>query len=79
MIARLTGMNEFFAQRGIATEQGAACLGDPAKASALVASTDKATKDFNITGTPTFVLNGRNLEVSTWEALEPVLQKAGAR
>lgn len=78
-IARLTGMNDFFAQRGIPTGQGATCLSDVGKATALATATEKATKDFNITGTPTFILNGRNLDVASWDALEPLLQKAGAR
>jgi protein-disulfide isomerase len=79
VIARLTGMNEFFAQRGIATEQGAKCLGDIGRATALANATDKATKDFNVTGTPAFILNGRNVDVASWDGLEPFLQKAGAR
>ena len=79
VIARTTGMNEFFAQRGIAAEQGSSCLSDSGKASTLVNQTDKATKDFNVTGTPAFILNGRNLDVASWDALEPLLQKAGAR
>jgi protein-disulfide isomerase len=78
-LARLTGMTEFFAQRGIATDQGASCLADPAKAAALASATDKASKDYNVTGTPAFILNGRNLDVSSWDLLEPILQKAGAR
>jgi len=79
VIARMTGMNEFFAQRGIATSQGASCLADANKASALAAATDKATQDFNVTGTPAFILNGHNLDVASWDQLEPILQKAGAR
>jgi len=79
VIARLTGMNDFFAQRGIATGQGAGCLTDASKAMALANATDKATKDFNVTGTPAFILNGRNLDVASWDGLEPLLQKAGAR
>lgn len=79
-IAKLTGMNDFFAQRGVATGAGGQCLSDVGKATAFANATDKASKDFNITGTPTFILNGRHLDdVAAWEALEPVLQKAGAR
>jgi len=77
--ARITGMNEFFAQRGIATDQGRECLNNVARATALASATDKATKDFNVTGTPAFILNGHNLDVANWDALEPILQKAGAR
>ena len=79
VIARITGMNEFFAQRGIAADQGSACMADAAKAATLVSNTDKASKDFNVTGTPAFILNGRNLDVAEWSALETALQKAGAR
>jgi protein-disulfide isomerase len=79
VIARMTGMNDFFAQRGIATDQGATCLGNVGKATALANATDKATKDFNVQGTPAFILNGRNLDTSSWDGLEPFLQKAGAR
>lgn len=79
VIARMTGMNEFFAQRGIAADQGSACLADAGKATTLVSNTDKASKDFNVTGTPAFILNGRNVETSEWAGLEPLLQKAGAR
>ena len=79
MLARVTGMNEFFAQRGIATDQGSQCLGDIARATELANATDKATKDFNVTGTPAFILNGRNQDVASWDGLEPLLQKAGAR
>jgi protein-disulfide isomerase len=79
VIARLTGMNDFFAQRGVATSQGATCLSDTAKATALATATDKATNDFNVTGTPAFILNGRNVDVASWDQLEPLLQKAGAR
>jgi protein-disulfide isomerase len=78
-LARVTGMTEFFAQRGISTDQGAACLSDGARAQSLASMTDKATQDYNVTGTPAFILNGRNLDVSSWDALEPLLQKAGAR
>ncbi len=79
MLARVTGMNDFFAQRGIATEQGSTCLGDIGHATALANATDKATKEFNVTGTPAFILNGRNEDVASWDGLEPLLQKAGAR
>jgi len=78
-IARYAGMNDFFAQRGVATGQGEQCLADSKRATALAAATEKAQNDFNVTGTPAFILNGRNLEVANWEGLEPLLQKAGAR
>lgn len=78
-IARLTGMTDFFAERGIATGQSAQCLADGTRANTLAAQTDKATNDFSITGTPAFFLNGRKVDAATWDQLEPALQKAGAR
>jgi len=78
-IAKAGGMDEFFAQRGIAAAQGAACLADTAKAEKLVAQTEAATKEYDVSGTPTFLLNGKKVDVNTWEAVEPLLQNAGAR
>lgn len=78
-IARIGGMDEFFAQRGIAADQGAKCLADTAKAEALVKQTETASTDYEVTGTPTFLLNGKKVEGNTWEAIEPLLQNAGAR
>ena len=78
-IAKMGGMDTFFAARGIAAEQGAACLTDSAKASKLVAQTQEAGNKYQITGTPTFYLNGANVGSLTWEALEPMIQNAGAR
>lgn len=78
-IAELSGMSEFFASRGIAAAQGSACLADTAKATKLAAQTEQWSKEYEITGTPTFFLNGSKTGVGSWEELEPLLQKAGAR
>lgn len=78
-IAKAGGMDAFFAARGLAADQASACLADSAKATALVAATDKASKDLSITGTPTFFINGSKLEVNTWPLVKVELEKAGAR
>ena len=78
-IAQLSGMSEFFASRGIAAAQGSACLADAAKATKLAGQTEQWSKEYEITGTPTFFLNGSKTGVGSWEELEPLLQKAGAR
>lgn len=78
-IAKIGGMDTFFAQRGIAADQGAACLADAAKAEKLVKQTEAASKEYEVTGTPTFLLNGNKVQGNTWEAIEPLLQNAGAR
>ena len=73
------GLIDFFAARGIAKDQGAQCLAKSEAASKLADDTSKAGDSFNITGTPSFIVNGKNVEVATWDALEPILKQAGAR
>lgn len=78
-IAEASGMVEFFSSRGIARDQANACLADTAKAKALAEQTQKATDLYNVTGTPTFILNGSSVGSMRWAELEPKLQAAGAR
>lgn len=78
-IAQAAGMFEFFAQRGVSRDQAMQCLSDEAKASAIAAASSQQSNDLNVTGTPTFFINGRNIGTQSWATLEPMLQKAGAR
>jgi len=78
-IAQLTGLTEFFAARGIAVDQANACLADGAAARALAEATEKAGKEFDITGTPTFIINGQKAELNTWAELKARLETMGAR
>lgn len=73
------GLIDFFAARGVAKDQAAQCLANTKVATALADGVQKATDQYQITGTPSFILNGRNLDVATWDALEPILKRAGAR
>ncbi len=73
------GLTDFFAARGIAKDQAMQCLAKADTATKLADHAAKAGETFNITGTPGFVVNGRNVEVATWDALEPILKQAGAR
>jgi protein-disulfide isomerase len=78
-IAKVAGMDTFFASRGIAADQGAACLADTAKATRFANQTQQASEKYGVTGTPWFYLNGADIGSLGWEELEPLLQKAGAR
>jgi protein-disulfide isomerase len=78
-MAKLTGMDAFFAERGIAADQAAACLADVGKATSLANATQAAAEKYKVSGTPWFYLNGKDIQTVTWEALEPMLQQAGAR
>lgn len=79
VIARAGGMDAFFASRGVAADQGKACLANTAKATQLVEATNKASEQYSITGTPTFLLNGAKLDTNTWDGVKVALEKAGAR
>jgi protein-disulfide isomerase len=78
-IAEVGGLLEFFAARGLSAYQGRACLSDQAKIENLVKTVETQAKENNITATPTFLLNGKRLDVTQWAQLEPLLQRAGAR
>jgi protein-disulfide isomerase len=79
VLAQSTGVLEFFAARGLSADQGLACLSDGAKIEALVKNTQANADKDKVTGTPTFFLNGKRLEGTAWEVIEPALQRAGAR
>lgn len=78
-IAEVTGLLDFFAARGLSADQARACLADTAKIDAMVKASEAQAQEVGVTGTPTFVLNGKKLDVNTWETIEPILQRAGAR
>jgi protein-disulfide isomerase len=78
-IAKIGGMDQFFATRGVSAPQGAACLADAAKATELVNQTDQASKEFEISGTPTFLINGAKFDGNSWDVLKARLETMGAR
>ncbi len=78
-IADLAGLPEFFASRGIASGQASQCLADGAAAEALVNATAAQGEEYDITGTPSFVINGQKVEVNTWPEIKAQLEKMGAR
>lgn len=78
-IAQLAGLPEFFAQRGVSTEQLATCLADGEKAAEIYRKSGEGANALNVSGTPTFFLNGQRLDANSWQAIEEALQAAGAR
>ncbi|RVQ69535.1 protein-disulfide isomerase [Croceicoccus ponticola] len=78
-IANLTGMTEFFAARGISRDQAVSCLKSADAAQKLADGTQKASTEFEITGTPTFLINNSKLDGLAWPQVEAALQQAGAR
>lgn len=78
-MAQTAGFIDWFAARGIGTEQARTCLADAAAVERLAAQTQEAATADDVTGTPTFFLNGARLEATGWAEVEAALQRAGAR
>lgn len=78
-IAEAAGLIDFFAARGLSSDQARTCLADSAKIEAIAARSQQQSTQLKITGTPTFFLNGKKLDANQWAGLEPILQQAGAR
>ena len=77
--ASLIGIDEFVRQRGVSAEKANACLANQGEMDKLVKMRDRANTEFNLQGTPTFLINGQVVpETGTWEALETKLKAAGA-
>lgn len=61
---------------GLSEQQVLECISNEAGAERVRRIVDSAQREFNITGTPTFVVNGRKVEdpsVVTWEGLSRIL------
>lgn len=78
-MGEVTGIIDFFAARGLSSEQAKTCLANSDKIDAMVEGSSAKAQEVDVAGTPTFTLNGRKLDVNQWPGLEPILQAAGAR
>ncbi|MEZ5709442.1 MAG: thioredoxin domain-containing protein [Blastomonas sp.] len=79
VLGREMGAIDYFSARGISADQAQACLSDPAKIKELLDISQKATNELDVSGTPTFFLNGQMYEFQGWPALKTRLQQLGAR
>jgi protein-disulfide isomerase len=76
-LVRATGVDQILRGRGLSEARANTCFADEARLLRLVEVSRTANR-LGVTGTPTFLLNGRLLdEVRSWEALEPLLKQAG--
>ena len=76
-IAKVAGFPQFAALRGVPVAKANTCLVNQNEVNKLVQMTSDATSQYNIPGTPGFVLNGALLaDTATWETLEPKLKAA---
>src|SRR5688572_19912217 len=58
-IAQASGLLDFFAARGISRDQAMTCLADVDKAQRIADASQAQSEELDVTGTPTFFLNGR--------------------
>lgn len=73
-IGRKTGLYALMATRGFTPRQLDACVADPAALKTVTGMTNEAWNVVKITGTPSFMLNGKLLaETSTWDTLRAAL------
>ena len=78
-IAEAAGLLDFFAARGISNDQATACLSDPAKATEIFDRSRTQADELGVDSTPFFFINGQKVGNQSWDSLEPILQRAGAR
>lgn len=77
-LANAVGLVDFAKQRGVSEEQAKQCLADTASAEKLAKGVEAANQQYQIQGTPTFLLNGVVVpDTSTWATLQPKLKAAG--
>ena len=77
LLIRATGLDQFFRQRGLPETRMNACLADPNNLQQLGEITRRATEEDNVTGTPTFFINGeKQQQADRWERLAPLLRNA---
>lgn len=77
-LAGPTGLIDFAKQRGIPEAKAKQCLADTKAADGLVNKAQEGAKQYDISGTPTFLLNGAVVEdAANWDVLRARLTEAG--
>ncbi len=77
-IAQIAGLVEYAQQRGIAADQAKQCLADTGAAERLAKGVEAANSQYQIQGTPSFLINGVLVDnVANWASLQPKLKEAG--
>jgi len=78
-LADALGYVEFAKARGVPEPQLRQCLADTNAAQALADGTQSAAQEYNLPGTPTFLLNGKVVpNAVAWPQVEQALKAAGA-
>ena len=77
-IAKMAGLQQWAAMRGVPSAKSNACLTDQNTVNQLVQMNSDATSEYpQFSGTPSFLINGELLENTTnWATLEPKIRAA---
>ena len=76
-IATLGGLEAFAAKGGVDAARAKACLNDKAGIQQLVELRRAAQAEHQVSGTPTFIINGVKASAHEWATLEPLLSPPG--
>ena len=71
-----TGLDQFFRQRGMPEQRIDACLADQSALDSAMQVTQTGSTEYEVTGTPTFFINGQKVEAGSWDQLRPTLERA---
>lgn len=76
-LAKAGKLDAWATAHGLAPKKAADCLASKPAMDMLVTNRNQAVNDFGLTGTPTFVMNGKTVaDVYEWKTLEPKLEDA---
>lgn len=77
-MAELTGLIEFVKQRGLPEDRARQCLADTGQIDAAVKSVESANSKYEITGTPTVLINNAVVpDGAQWQMVKNQLKEAG--
>lgn len=76
-LAKVAGFPQWAQARGLPIARSSQCLSNENSVNQLIRMADDTTTQFpDFEGTPTFVVNGKISEATTWDDLEPQLKAA---
>jgi len=75
-VIEVTELAPFFRQRGMPEGRINSCLADQSGLEQLAEVTRRGSEQDNVTGTPTFLINGEKIDVGEWPELEQRLRAA---
>lgn len=78
ILAKQIGYLDFATAQGIDDAKAHQCLRDTGTSDEIATMNARAKQDYKLSGTPTFLVNGKKVEADTWPTLEPLLKAAGA-